>query len=203
MSGLKRLQVDALPRLYPRPSYSTFDRPRRNQEAIKQGKPLVRKEHWGKIYFCVEYPHGIYIDKKGVPQPTSDLTGRIRVDDTDTSHTEEQDKDYTPEGGSSSEEDSSSESETTESEEEDKKRKRHKRRKKQVLATVEPFPLLDEQVEAPTEENLEEHHEKIEETKTETGGPDLSETDAYSILSNLGGETTIQQHIEEYIEIKS
>ncbi len=75
----KRKRVE-LPRLYFH-THSTIDRPRRNQKKAELGQPIVPKQFWGGLFFCLEYPKGIYIDKNGTPQPSSKLTNSVAIDD--------------------------------------------------------------------------------------------------------------------------
>ena len=57
----------ALPRLFPH-TYSKYNRPRRNRSR------RIPTRLWGTVYVCLEYPNGVYIDKKGVPRPEADMT---------------------------------------------------------------------------------------------------------------------------------
>jgi len=107
-SKMKR-SAGELPRLYPK-TYSTCDRPRR----VKDGEACVPERFRGKIYFCQEYPGGIYIDKNKIPQPTSSKTNRVAVDAFgDDSDSTSSDESYEPSSASENEEDK----ESTENEE--------------------------------------------------------------------------------------
>jgi hypothetical protein len=87
----KKRATGELPRLYPI-IYSKCDRPRR----IKEGEPNVPKMYWGKIYFCQEYPGGIYIDRNGIPQPGSRKTNRVAVDLDESDRFTSSDESYEP-----------------------------------------------------------------------------------------------------------
>lgn len=84
-NGDRILVNGSLPRLYPHSYNTTTNRPKRTK--------TIPHHIYDSIYFCIEYPNGVYIDKHGVPDtsvpvdiPTPDIkllpTDEIRGLDT-------------------------------------------------------------------------------------------------------------------------
>jgi len=152
---MPRRQEVPLPSLY-YGTHSTFKRLRRNEEDIKKRRLHIRPDWPGKVVLVKEYPNGIYIDKRGVPQPTSNktMTGCAVVDVSDES--DEDSSVYEPTSSEEEEEEDDALSDLEEGEDRKEEDNQTKREEKEDEEETTTLNLSDSSAKEEQEEEEEE-----------------------------------------------